>query len=75
MSALYLGTGDKAQSLVESVKKSLESTGGRTRTIFLLDHCRGNRKVDQKSSCSMLLPLLQDYQVLFITFIQPQSVQ
>ena len=64
MAALYLGTGDKAQSLVDSVRKSLKSSQGRTRTTFLLDYCRGNRMVQEKSSCSMLLPLLRDFQVL-----------
>lgn len=64
MAALYLGTGDKAKSLVDSVRKSLQSTGGRTRTIFLLDYCRGNRNVEGKSSCSMLQPLLQEYKVI-----------
>ena len=64
MAALYLGTGDKAQSLVDSVRKSLKASQGRTRTTFLLDYCRGNRMVQEKSSCSMLLPLLRDFQVL-----------
>lgn len=63
IAALYLGTGDKANSLVDCVRKSLESTGGHTRTIFLLDYCRGNRLVDGKSSCSMLQPLLSSYPV------------
>ena len=56
MAALYLGTGDKAQSLVDSVRKSLKASHGQTRTTFLLDYCRGNRMVQDKSSCSMLLP-------------------
>ena len=43
MAALYLGTGEKAQTLVESVRKSLKATEGRTRATFLLDYCRGNR--------------------------------
>ena len=63
IAALYLGTGDKAESLVEAVRKSLQS--GHTRTTFLLDHCRGNRLVgpEGKSSCTMLRPLLRDFQV------------
>ena len=52
----------KAQTLVDSVRKSLNSSNGRTRTTFLLDYCRGNRMVQEKSSCSMLIPLLKDFQ-------------
>ena len=52
----------KAQTLVDSVRKSLNSTNGRTRTTFLLDYCRGNRMVKEKSSTSMVLPLLKEFQ-------------
>ncbi len=63
ISALYLGTGDKAQHLVDCVKSSLQSSKGQTRITVLLDHCRGNRVVDGKSSCTMLLPLVQGFPV------------
>ena len=65
LAALYLGTGDTSKSLVEAVQKSLHSTGGQTRTHFLLDYCRGNRNVEGQSSCTMLQPLLQGYAVIY----------
>merc|ERR1711953_1368463 len=60
MSALYLGTGEKAQHLVNCVQQSLQSF--RPRTLFLLDFCRGNRLIGDSSSVSMLRPLLQDFE-------------
>eukprot|EP00093_Oithona_nana_P000709 00709.XXX_2912_1829_1 [CDS] Oithona nana genome sequencing. len=61
MSALYLGTGEKAQHLVNCVQQSLQSSR-RPRTLFLLDFCRGNRLIGDSSSVSMLRPLLQDFE-------------
>ena len=58
---LSLGTGEKAQHLVNCVQQSLQSF--RPRTLFLLDFCRGNRLVGNSSSVSMLRPLLQDFEV------------
>jgi hypothetical protein len=64
MAALYLGTGEKAQILVDSVLKSLKSSPlSPPRTTFLLDYCRGNRIVEGKSSCTLLQPIINDYQV------------
>lgn len=62
IAALYLGTGDMAKSLVDCVRRSLKSTGGHTRTIFLLDYCRGNRlDVKGQTSCSILAPLISEF--------------
>lgn len=62
IAALYLGTGDMAKSLVDCVRRSLKSSRGHTRTIFLLDYCRGNRvDVQGESSCSILAPLISEF--------------
>ena len=60
---LYLGTGSKEKMLVDSVQKSLEQTKGKVKVRFLLDYSRGTRDVKGQSSCTMLLPLVEQYQV------------
>ena len=72
MSALYLGTGEQAQNLVQCVEQSLKKS--KTRTLFLLDFCRGNRQMGGgKSSVSMLRPLLQDFEVTKFFNFSPLS--
>ena len=66
--ALYLGTGVKEQTLVDSVRKSLENTNGDLKVKFLLDYCRGTRDVKGESSCTKLLPLIEKYKVGWDSF-------
>ena len=60
---LYVGTGSKEQTLIESVHKALENTNGNIKVKFLLDYSRGTRDVKCQSSCTKLLPLLKKYKV------------
>ena len=63
LAALYLGTGEKEKTLIENVRKSLDANDRAVKVRFLLDYCRGTRDVKGESSCTMLLPLIQQYQV------------
>lgn len=62
VAALYLGTGDKADTFVKAMEKSLGQNKGQMKVNVLLDYCRGNRNVNGKSSCSMLQHLVNDYE-------------
>lgn len=62
LASLYLGTGEKEKQLVQSVRESLVRTRGQTRVTILLDFCRGNRMVKGENSCTMLKPLIDDFQ-------------
>lgn len=61
LASLYLGTGEKEQRLLNSIEESLQTSDVRVKV--LLDFSRGNRLVKGSSSCTMLKPLLQKYQV------------
>ena len=63
LATLYVGTGFKEQTLLDNVKKSLQETDGEVKVKILLDYCRGTRDVKGKSSCTMLLPLVEQYKV------------
>ncbi len=63
IASLYLGTGDKSENLVNVVKKRLHEKNGDVQLRVVLDHSRGTRLSSGQTSCSMLLPLVQDYKV------------
>ena len=68
LASLYLGTGEKEQHLLNSIEESLQKSNGDVRVKFLLDYSRANRlDVKGASSCTMLKPLLQKYQVVGVT--------
>ena len=67
LAALYLGTGMKEQTLIDNIRKSLDADGSKVRVRFLLDYHRGSRYNNGKSSCTMLLPLVDRYQVINCT--------
>ena len=65
LATLYVGTGSKEQTLLNNVKKSLQETNGEVKVKILLDYCRGTRDVKGTSSCTMLLPLVEQYKVRY----------
>lgn len=58
LSALYLGSGTKEQSLLDSVSSALENNQ-KLNVLFILDHSRARR--GEKSSIDLLSPLVDKF--------------
>jgi CDP-diacylglycerol--glycerol-3-phosphate 3-phosphatidyltransferase len=74
LSALYLGSGHKEQSLLQEVSSALESNQ-KLSVLFILDHSRARR--GEKSSIDLLAPLVDKFyprlQVCFYQMPQLKS--
>lgn len=74
LSALYLGSGHKEQSLLQDVSSALENNQSLS-VLFILDHSRARR--GEKSSIDMLAPLVDRFfprlQVCFYQMPQLKS--